>query len=233
MTEEVVYHSFLRLQEMLKEIEAYELSIKQLKAEIKAIGPEIREEVTDLQHREEIANHIYWHLPKVQSGVVCDILGVRQHELTARIGSAKLNVKCPDCGQPIKIAVLNRNSLQFQIQQYKNARAAFLPKCESCEKKQTEALAQRDEIRRKVEAEKQERLQLLASMPYGDYLQTEEWKAKRKAALKRAWYRCELCNASKTELHVHHKTYENRGNEPLSDLIVLCRDCHAKFHDKD
>nr|DAW76172.1 MAG TPA: Protein of unknown function (DUF968) [Bacteriophage sp.] len=36
---------------------------------------------------------------------------------------------------------------------------------------------------------------------------------------------------------MHHKTYENHGREfnrdiADSDLIVLCRECHEKFHDK-
>lgn len=29
---------------------------------------------------------------------------------------------------------------------------------------------------------------------------------------------------------VHHKTYDNVGREPLSDLVSLCRECHEKKH---
>jgi len=68
-------------------------------------------------------------------------------------------------------------------------------------------------------------------MPYYEYLQTDEWKNTRKRALRRAGFKCELCN-SDGELHVHHKTYERRGDEDNDDLIVLCKNCHAKFHDK-
>lgn len=71
----------------------------------------------------------------------------------------------------------------------------------------------------------------LKSMPYKEYLQTEHWKQTRGKALKKANYRCELCN-SKIDLNVHHKTYENRGEEKPNDLIVLCHNCHSKFHDK-
>ena len=33
---------------------------------------------------------------------------------------------------------------------------------------------------------------------------------------------------------VHHKTYEHHGQEHryLGDLVLLCRNCHSKFHDK-
>lgn len=74
------------------------------------------------------------------------------------------------------------------------------------------------------------RLELLQTMPYKAYLQTPEWEAKRLKALRRADHHCELCFADQT-LHVHHKTYERRGDERLSDLIVLCDRCHARFHD--
>jgi 5-methylcytosine-specific restriction endonuclease McrA len=77
------------------------------------------------------------------------------------------------------------------------------------------------------------RLLELKDMPYREYLETHEWQRTRKDALKRADRKCQLCNAEGTELHVHHKTYERRGEELPEDLIVLCKDCHAKFHDKE
>ena len=77
------------------------------------------------------------------------------------------------------------------------------------------------------------RLNELKDMPYKDYLATPEWRGVRSGALGRANHKCELCNASGVELHVHHKTYERRGEELPEDLIVLCKDCHAKHHDKE
>ena len=70
-----------------------------------------------------------------------------------------------------------------------------------------------------------------SDITYSDYLQTSHWQSKRQEALSYADNRCQLCNKN-SELHVHHRTYENLWNEPPSDLTVLCKDCHAKFHDK-
>ena len=70
----------------------------------------------------------------------------------------------------------------------------------------------------------------LHTMPYQEYLQTPEWKARRQAALKRADRCCQVCNQDKTQLNVHHRTYDRRGYERDEDLIVLCRDCHDLFH---
>jgi hypothetical protein len=66
---------------------------------------------------------------------------------------------------------------------------------------------------------------------YHFYIQSPEWKAKADAAKERADHRCQLCNGDGV-LHTHHRTYERLGNELPEDLIVLCANCHAKFHDK-
>jgi 5-methylcytosine-specific restriction endonuclease McrA len=68
-------------------------------------------------------------------------------------------------------------------------------------------------------------------MEYQEYLNSEHWKEIRLKALERAGNRCQLCS-SKINLNVHHNTYKNKGHEDLKDLVVLCKECHAKFHDK-
>jgi hypothetical protein len=70
----------------------------------------------------------------------------------------------------------------------------------------------------------------LLAMDYGDYLKTQHWYSVRNKVFKRAKYQCELCG-SKDTLNAHHKTYANLGKEKLSDIIVLCKKCHQKFHD--
>jgi len=66
---------------------------------------------------------------------------------------------------------------------------------------------------------------------YQEYLNSDHWKNIRLKALDRAGNRCQLCS-SRDNLNVHHNTYRNKGHEDLKDLVVLCRECHAKFHDK-
>ena len=74
------------------------------------------------------------------------------------------------------------------------------------------------------------------NMDYSDFLHTPYWDGVRNYKLKSANYRCQLCGKS-GKLNVHHKTYENHGREHMrsvadNDLIVLCENCHRKFHDK-
>lgn len=70
----------------------------------------------------------------------------------------------------------------------------------------------------------------LHTMPYADYLKTDHWRRTRQDALARCGHKCMVCG-SKIGLEVHHNTYERRGQELPSDVIVLCRTCHQTFHD--
>lgn len=76
------------------------------------------------------------------------------------------------------------------------------------------------------------KVEYLREIKYRDYLLTDHWQGIRKMMLKHAGYRCQLCNAGNRTLHVHHRTYENRGRETVADLIVLCDQCHSQFHER-
>jgi hypothetical protein len=66
---------------------------------------------------------------------------------------------------------------------------------------------------------------------YKQYLKSDKWKAIRNKILEKFNGTCVVCDAQ-TQVDVHHKTYKNIGHENEDDLIVLCRTCHAKFHEK-
>ena len=51
---------------------------------------------------------------------------------------------------------------------------------------------------------------------------------KRDDVIKRDGDQC-VCGAQATV--VHHKTYNNIGKEPLSDLVALCKECHERVHE--
>lgn len=76
----------------------------------------------------------------------------------------------------------------------------------------------------------------IKSMSYKDFLQTPYWEAISAYKKYKENYRCALCGSNKN-LATHHKTYERHGEEHTykvinEDLIVLCKDCHSKFHNK-
>jgi hypothetical protein len=69
---------------------------------------------------------------------------------------------------------------------------------------------------------------------YQKYLKSNKWKAIRKFILEDRNKSCERCNKKPLLkfLHVHHKTYVRIFNEQMSDLELLCVDCHRKHHKK-
>lgn len=66
---------------------------------------------------------------------------------------------------------------------------------------------------------------------YTEYLKSEKWaKIRQQKALEQN-YTCEKCGkVVKKGFHIHHKTYERFTNEPLTDLMFLCKDCHNSLH---
>lgn len=75
-------------------------------------------------------------------------------------------------------------------------------------------------------------LNYIKSLPYKDYLQSIHWQHFRKEAIKFFRGECQLCN-SNNNLNVHHRTYDNLGRETFNDVILLCGNCHNKFHEKE
>lgn len=73
----------------------------------------------------------------------------------------------------------------------------------------------------------------LAQMRYVEFLKSDYWATVRNYVLYKRGEKCFLCPAT-SNLHVHHKTYEHRGCEihHLDDLVILCKECHARHHDK-
>lgn len=69
-------------------------------------------------------------------------------------------------------------------------------------------------------------------MTYKMYLSTPYWQLVSNLARRKAKYKCQLCGGNNC-LNVHHKSYVNKGFEIMNmeDLIVLCQECHQKFHE--
>jgi hypothetical protein len=64
---------------------------------------------------------------------------------------------------------------------------------------------------------------------YNDYIQSPKWQRQRDNRMAIDNNECKLC-FSKVNLHVHHITYANFGNEPMKELITVCKSCHEAIH---
>ncbi len=65
---------------------------------------------------------------------------------------------------------------------------------------------------------------------YKQYLEkSDQWQVLRHKILKRASYKCEICEKAKP-LQVHHLTYDRIFHEQLDDLQAVCDRCHRRLH---
>jgi hypothetical protein len=67
------------------------------------------------------------------------------------------------------------------------------------------------------------------SAAYEWYLASPSWQERREWILKRANYICEKCK-KRPATQVHHLTYDRIFNELPTDLVTLCKQCHAEIH---
>lgn len=63
---------------------------------------------------------------------------------------------------------------------------------------------------------------------YNAYLCSPEWRARRASVLKRDGGMCQAC-LERQAGEVHHLTYDHVFNEPLFDLVAVCKSCHDRL----
>lgn len=157
--------------------------------------------------------------------------GDHPNKITVLAGKAYSPFVCEDCDGPILVSSRSNAQDLFRGQRKGGrcrGRHSVKLQCDTCWQAWRDRIsAPYVEQMRRMEERKRE----LRTMPYQEYLTTQEWADKRSAALRRAGYRCQAC-ASDGKLHVHHRTYIRRGMEHAADLIALCSECHRLFHER-
>jgi len=64
---------------------------------------------------------------------------------------------------------------------------------------------------------------------YHYYLLSEEWEEKRITIQELCDEICMECEENKGRI-LHHETYEHIFEEPLDDLLWVCKRCHDRIH---
>jgi hypothetical protein len=223
------HQSYKTILKKHKRIERAKEKIEDLKEymrwERQRIDAYLRKKLTKFGRRKaaEWLDNYYWNNPQIAKKASNLFPKLFQEKYTPP-KLRKTDAKCPQCGKAREFICdtwYYHNKLSNEI-------------CHECTIKKEE-LKQQQEEKSRIKMEEWRRknkeiLNHLKTMPYKEYLQTQHWQKLRLQALKKAWYRCQLCNGKKP-LDVHHRTYERRGEEHISDLTVLCRECHEKYHD--
>lgn len=208
-------------QELEETLRRHKLEVEAIKESLEIAAARALHNSPTPDETREIASQVYWNYEVIPTRVIYDFYKTTPQGVAKLLYQATARVKCYDCHQIFDLVLKSRSK-------QKDMRRDPVGVCPDCQRQRDMHSAGLSEMWAQQEAAIKE----LARMPYAQYLQTEHWQETRRAALKRAGFKCQLCNSGGV-LDVHHRTYERRGQERSADVIVLCRDCHSKFHDKE
>lgn len=172
------------------------------------------------RERQQIVRALYWNASYLETAAIGEAFGIGSGTVPGLAGPIRIGA-CDTCDGDL--VAFNRTERTEIL----SRRGSWRRSCSTCRATSREAIRRQSDA---DHARTQERRQELHAMPYQQYLLSPEWQDLRRRMLRRARYRCQVCNRAGLELNVHHRTYERRGFEELADLVVLCRDCHALYH---
>jgi 5-methylcytosine-specific restriction endonuclease McrA len=142
----------------------------------------------------------------------------RPRARTIANGKIQYRRQCLDCGMPVGNVVAKAVALQET-----RGRPLQFDEALFNERKAAAKAAQQE----RWEAESAEWWDW-----YNRYLQSAEWEQRRRKVFERCNGICEGCRATRA-VHVHHRTYDNVGNELLYQLVGLCQACHEIAHSEN
>jgi 5-methylcytosine-specific restriction endonuclease McrA len=196
--------------------EEYKIATEKYRQQKQDINDLAAEFLSNLGQEDQklMASFLYWYSKIINATTIATACGIKSGQKVSKWVYPMMETRrCRQCGAEFKTPWSSRTS--------KHSYQYF---CDTCEETERQSHSDYWEQRRA-------QVSALKAMPYSEYLKTEHWQETRRAALKRAKYRCQVCNTNDRSLHVHHRTYERRGEEIASDLIVLCESCHGTFHE--
>ena len=133
-------------------------------------------------------------------------------------GRQRYLIQCRDCGQevrPLKKATLSKTEMARAIPYDKELR----------DRNRERFYARLRELREESLSREQDEWFAW----YSEYLDSPEWRSRRKRVLERARGQCEGCGL-RPATQVHHLHYRRAGREMLFDLVAVCEECHGDIH---
>ncbi len=199
---------------------------------------------TDEAERKEVARLLYWTHKDIPASLIFRSMHCKITDM-----ETELEIPCGHCGR----CIVGKYSVNSRLY-YAKLRSGLL--CESCQNARVDMECRRIDkegerhqelLNGNYKEHQTERLEILCglsrrnphsfdrikNLPYHEFLQTNYWCIVREYALMQQGDKCVLCSSNKS-VNVHHKTYAHHGSEHehIEDLVVVCKKCHAKFHDK-
>ena len=222
-----------RLIDTVGEIHATQHRLAELKERLQEEARVIRD-VDSGKTRFDIAAYAYWYLPEVHAEELVLAVTKRRniHHFLDLVGPVISDLSCDECGKSLRVTSrTDMKSLLAYHQKWSSRPGLRMTLCGRCGEVE---LARWKVESAKKERERQNRYAELRAMPYEEYRRTLDWRHQREKYFELLRHAhgmntpqiCEVCNSSAQELDVYHKALDRLGHENLSDLILLCPNCH-------
>jgi hypothetical protein len=206
-------------------------ALEALKEEAKRSLPEILTsyiKTIPLNDIYEVLSEVYWS-DRTMAGVVRTVYSrvIGRGSFIPLHITVSIETTCQDCGDP---CILDRHCASWSNHdELHSVRYKKWKRCKKCEATYKDREKSYQEKQQKEDDIRKAEVLRLKSLPYSQYLQTDHWKNIAYQAKRKAGFRCQMCNSSGL-LNAHHRTYERRGEEWLTDITVVCEACHEHFH---
>jgi 5-methylcytosine-specific restriction endonuclease McrA len=211
----------------------YAQFVEELERQKQKAKSELIKKLKDIESTitQEFIDWYYWDTDN-DLEILSEVVGVSLNKLAKLTKTPHLiEYKCQRCKQIRLYPCNSRNEAADFLRKIKNKRCKEDYYCQQCKdelkREETEKLARKAQTKLDRARNK---LQELKTMPYEEYLLTKHWKDFKKARIIEANFECQRCHRGDIKLHVHHLTYERRGEELPSDVVVLCEACHREEH---
>lgn len=202
-------------------INFYELAKKEEEENLENLISSYLQECTAEEDKDGVSSlirYLYWYTD-MKPNKISEITQIDNRTLTKRAGSLILSAKCSRCGSTYAKEKTSRTDQGSSI----------CPNCIHADALDSHKAFLEDWIDNTWATHKNPKMD---QGTYAAYLHSAHWKQTRHEALQRAGYKCQACSTKEEILDVHHNSYERLGAEEPQDLIVLCRTCHGRIHNK-
>tara|TARA_B100000900_G_scaffold414938_2_gene443134 strand:- start:210 stop:875 length:666 start_codon:yes stop_codon:yes gene_type:complete len=202
-------------------INFYQIAKKEQEESLDNLIASYLQECTSEDDKESVCSlirYLYWYTD-ITASKISEMTAIDNRILSKKAGPLILSAKCQRCGTTYAREKKSRTDQGSPI----------CPNCIHADALDSHKAFLEDWIDNSWATHKNPRMD---QGTYSAYLHSAHWKKTRSEALMRAGYKCQACSTKEEILDVHHNSYDRLGAEEPQDLIVLCRTCHGRVHQK-
>jgi hypothetical protein len=222
--------------EKLDELEhTYQQQKEQLTSELAGSVAQLGQLADSQALRAQLVRELYWNR-KIPGDIIGEAFGLQIHRVLKIAGPLTMEFPCVnECGNAVKQTFTSRTDREkyFRESHGRKSRHHLARQlCHTCQQLIKDEEEQKESQRRAALRARDEQLK---KMSWPEFIETKEWIKYRNEYIHYIGYRCEVCRASRVNLHIYLNADGVYGHpsSPQTRLIcvVYCKDCKERCLD--